>query len=315
MGVIKVSRLSQEEFENVIYELSGDEYTVLGKYTTSSNKVDVKHNVCGKTYGARLSNFRRGQRCPHCSGNFKKTHEAFIQQLNEVHGRNIVCLGEYKNTHTKIKFKCVICDHEWIAEPKTLVGKQKTGCPKCYGNIKRSHKQFCTEVYNKNSEVTIMSDYDGVDKKVDCKCKVCGNEWRPYARSLLKGCGCPLCASSKGERRIRDYLKSKGIRFESQKEYPKLFGINGGNLRFDFFLPDVGKNGLLLEYQGEQHEKPVDFTGTGKPIAEEKFEILREHDNRKIEYTKYHKIDLLEIWYYDYDNIERILDSYIDEAA
>lgn len=37
------------------------------------------------------------------------------------------------------------------------------------------------------------------------------------------------------------------------------------------------------------------------------FERQLEHDKRKREYAKQHNIKLLEIWYYDIDNIENIL--------
>ena len=36
------------------------------------------------------------------------------------------------------------------------------------------------------------------------------------------------------------------------------------------------------------------------------------HDKRKREYAKDHNIKLLEIWYWDYDNIEEILNKELD---
>ena len=43
--------------------------------------------------------------------------------------------------------------------------------------------------------------------------------------------------------------------------------------------------------------------------GEKQFEIQQEHDKRKQEYAKAHDIKLLEIWYYDNDNIEEILNK------
>ena len=37
--------------------------------------------------------------------------------------------------------------------------------------------------------------------------------------------------------------------------------------------------------------------------------IQQEHDRRKRNYAKDHNIELLEIWYYDFNNIEQILES------
>ena len=70
-------------------------------------------------------------------------------------------------------------------------------------------------------------------------------------------------------------------------------------MSYDFYLPQYN---LLIEYQGEQHERPIEFFG-----GEERFKIQKEHDKRKKEYAKLHKIRLLDIWYYDFDVLDQIL--------
>ena len=76
-------------------------------------------------------------------------------------------------------------------------------------------------------------------------------------------------------------------------------GIKDGLLRFDFYLPN---HNILIECQGEQHKIWKETFQTKK-----QFETQQEHDRRKKEYAKQHNIRLLEIWYYDIDNIENIL--------
>lgn len=68
---------------------------------------------------------------------------------------------------------------------------------------------------------------------------------------------------------------------------------------------------MLIEFQGIQHEKPTDFKSEGKEKAKENFKIQQEHDKRKREYAKSRNINLLEIWYYDLDNIDKILFNYL----
>jgi len=77
-----------------------------------------------------------------------------------------------------------------------------------------------------------------------------------------------------------------------------LIGVGGGNLSYDFYLPNYN---LLIEYQGEFHD------GTAIQQSKEKFKKQLEHDKRKREYADNHNINLLEIWYWDFDNIEKIL--------
>ena len=85
-----------------------------------------------------------------------------------------------------------------------------------------------------------------------------------------------------------------------------IIGINNGSLSYDFYLPNLN---LLIEYQGIQHEKPIDFKGMGKKYANEQFKIQQIHDNFKREYAQQHNINLLEIWYYNFDDIEVILND------
>lgn len=78
-----------------------------------------------------------------------------------------------------------------------------------------------------------------------------------------------------------------------------MLGLGNGNLSYDFYLPDYN---LLIECQGIQHE-----SWRKNWITKEDFEKQLEHDRRKREYAKKNNINLLEIWYYDMDNIENIL--------
>jgi hypothetical protein len=94
------------------------------------------------------------------------------------------------------------------------------------------------------------------------------------------------------------------IKFISQKEFNKLTGLKNGNLSYDFYLPS---HNILIEYQGEFHD------GTAYQQSKEDYEIQREHDRRKREYAKLNNINLLEIWYWDFDNVEKILNETLIE--
>lgn len=106
-----------------------------------------------------------------------------------------------------------------------------------------------------------------------------------------------MCRISKGEKHIAKFLEENNIKYESQKKYVGLTGINGGQLSYDFYLSDYN---LLIEYQGEQHNKIVDWF-----VGEEGYKIRQEHDNRKRKYAIDNNIKLLEIWYNE--NIEQKL--------
>ena len=64
---------------------------------------------------------------------------------------------------------------------------------------------------------------------------------------------------------------------------------------------------MLVECQGIQHYEPIEYFG-----GEEQFKIQQEHDRRKREYAEKKGYKLLEIWYYDFDNIEEILNRELE---
>jgi len=131
---------------------------------------------------------------------------------------------------------------------------------------------------------------------------------------------CPECQYSKGEGVINNYLRDDDWIKIAQDDYDKLFdvdkysntyfipqktfdglvGLGGGLLSYDFYLPQYN---LLIEYQGEQHERYIKYFH--KSI--EDFEKQVEHDRRKKEYAQQNGYNFLEIWYWDFDNIEEIL--------
>jgi hypothetical protein len=111
---------------------------------------------------------------------------------------------------------------------------------------------------------------------------------------------CPKCQWYKGEERIKEYLIINKILYEEQKKFDGLVGLGNGSLRYDFYLSQYN---LLIEYQGNFHD------GSVPNQTKENFAYQQEHDRRKREYAKEHSINLLEIWYWDFGNIEEILNK------
>lgn len=226
--------------------------------------------------------------------------------LDEFSENNNVKPNEISAANGKeYKWKCKN-GHEWISSTNNRF--KDTGCPYCSGyyptetnNLLVKFPDICIEWnYNKNNkspnEYSPFSNY-----KVWWKCEK-GHEWETSITIRTSaGCGCPICSESKGEKKIREWLDTKFI-FESQKEFNGLTGLGGGNLSYDFYLPSQN---LLIEYQGEQHLHYKE--GFHESIND--FYKQQEHDRRKREYAKLNEIELLEIWYFDFENIVKILEN------
>ena len=162
--------------------------------------------------------------------------------------------------------------------------------------------------YEKNGNLDPFKIQRASRKKIWIKCQEdeTHDSYFISCYSFTNGRRCPICKESHGERKIREYLTKNNIEFIPQKKFPKLLGTGNKPLSYDFYIPS--KN-LLIEFQGEQHYRPVDFNNEGMEQAEKNFEIQQEHDKRKREYAQQNNIDLLEFAYIDEDKIEEILDG------
>ena len=134
-----------------------------------------------------------------------------------------------------------------------------------------------------------------------CQCD-CGNIVMVVTSDLTTGntmsCGCQNL--SHGEIYVKKYLDERNICYIAQKKFDDC--RDKLPLPFDFYLPSYN---TCIEYQGEQHYRPIEHFG-----GEEEFVIRKKHDKIKLEYCQQHKINLITIPYNK--NIYTELDYFFD---
>lgn len=283
---------------------------ILSEYENSKTYVKCRCKIDGFEWNALAGNLLSGKGCKMCHFKYLrqiklKSHDQFVQEMRSVNN-NIDIIGRYNGTSNKIRCKCTIHDEEFFITPHHLLDG-KTSCKECvalknHQSGLKTHDQFLKDLYLVNNDIIVIGKYDGAHKRIKVQCKKCGHIWEPEASSLLCGYGCPGCTFSKGEEKIKSYLINNNIAFERQKTFVDLKGIGGMPLPYDFYLPMYN---LLIEYQGEFHD------GTAKIQTEDGLRRQRKNDERKKEYTIKNNINFLEIWYYDFGNVENILCNYI----
>lgn len=306
-------KITHEIFLNRITE-KFDNIEVLSEYKSAKETVTFRCKTHDFLFNRTPDHMRKSVLgCPICSTENvallkRKTHEEFLAEFTKVN-RNVELLGRYKTNVDKILVKCRECGHTWNANPSTLlVGN---GCKKCamkyVQNLRiKTHEQFLKDVEERNPKYRffeIISNYQKDSLPVDCRCDICGRVWSVMAHNLVNkrdATGCPYCNTSKGELTIMQWLEINCIHFQWQKEFDGLTGLGGGKLSYDFYIPS---HNLLIEYQGEFHDGNVPHQ------TKAQFEYQQEHDRRKREYAQNHGIELLEIWYKDFNNIDLILDQ------
>lgn len=291
---------THDEFESQLHEIN-DDILVVGKYINSNTKICFKCKKCDCEWYARPSSVLNGTGCPRCAGNIKLTSDDFFDRAFK-RKPNIEIVGNYIDMKTKILCKCKVCKYEWYSSPNTIINKEH-GCPNCNKVARKTHFSFIQELNNINPDIEIKSYYKNIKSKLLCECKKCKYQWYTTGELLLRGTRCIKCTNkSKGEDKIEKYLINHNINYICQKKFDGLIGVNGGLLRFDFYLPEYN---IVIEYQGQFH----DGNTNGNIQTEYELQIQKEHDNRKRLFSKDNNIELLEIWYWDFDKIEHILES------
>ena len=280
---------------------------VLGKYVNRKTRISHLCTIHNVIWDAFPESILRGGGCKLCckekiGKKFRKTDEKYLSDLQQVHPY-IIPIEQYVNALTKIKHRCKICNYEWDVTPGSLLTLD-FGCPCCAHKQASINRRYSLDEYKdilarNNPNVEIVGEYLGTMTPTSHKCVVCGFIWNAYPGNIIKGHGCPLCSLSFGEKKIANFFDVNNVSYEVEKTFPNLLGVGNGFLSYDFYIPI---SNCLIEYQGKQHEKSVYYFG-----GKEQLIIQQEHDRRKREYAKQHGFKLLEIWYYDYDNIEKIL--------
>ena len=301
-GIKGFQRMTHEEFIQKANQ-NNDKLNIIGIYKCNSEKVDVECKQCGHQWQSLPSNILKNRGCPKCSKCYQCTHEEFVEKLHNMYGNEYSVLGQYVNSKTKIRLKHNVCGCEFDATPsKILNNKDPRRCPNCFGGIKYTNEEFTKKVYDLvKDEYIFLEEYKNMLTKIKCKHNKCGHEYFVAPNDFVNsGHRCPYCNQSKGELKCQQYFDNKNINYIAQKTYDGLVGLGGKLLSYDFYLPNYN---LLIEYQGEFHD------GKANWYVAENLEKQQEHDRRKKQYAKEHNIKLLEIWYWDYENIESILES------
>jgi hypothetical protein len=195
--------------------------------------------------------------------------------------------------------------HEWKMPITRRTGKnRKDGCPYCTGHqtlkgfndIWTTHPEICEELVNKEDGYKVRR---GSEKKLKWKCKDCNNIWETTSLTRTNGSGCPRCFKSKGEKRVLECLDNLYIK--SIPQYKNTLCKDKNCLPFDFYLPDYN---ICIEYQGQFHSEPH-WSSNGK----KSLKTTIKHDKIKKEFCEKNNIELIEIFYWEFDNIEQIING------
>lgn len=295
-----MKKVTTESFIEKAKQVHGDKYDYSEvEYLGSEIPISI---IC-KHHGKFLQTPHihiQGHGCPLCgikerTDKISINKDEFTNRSNTIH-RNKYDYSkvDYIDSNTKV---CIICPEHgefWQRPNNHLKGQ---GCPYCAGVAMLTKEQFiekAKEIHGGDRYDYSKVDYVNSDTKVCIICPEHGEFWQT-PHSHLQGKGCGECNISKGENKIMKFLKKNKVKFIYDKACLKFLN----NLRPDFYLPEYN---TIIEYDGEQHFRPVDVFG-----GEEEYKKVLERDNEKERLCIENDIRLVRLPYTEFDNIENIL--------
>lgn len=283
-------------------------------------KVQVKCDYCGKIVFVAWRDYLKYKddryACQKCrqrktsENNLSKRQEYLYNAALEFcknKGYTLITKKEYiKNSDTRAYYEC----------PKHGVHNSKIyslllgfGCPDCAyeenGMKGRLSIERVDEEIKQCGGIWInKSEYKGWSvKNLEILCPMCGKPFITSYNAFTEYGGqfCSECSKckSKGEKSISRYLENNKIFFVAEYRFDKCKDKYA--LPFDFYLPDLN---VCIEFHGIQHYEPVSYFG-----GKETFARQNKHDDIKSNYCKDNNIKLIIIPYWDFYNIELILNK------
>lgn len=279
---------------------------VVGEYINANTKIThhcLIHDIYWDTTPSRAL---QGVGCSICHSEKiamtkYKSNEQYVEELKNI-SPHIIVMEPYAEARIPILYKCTIHNVEWMAYPNNML--RGCGCCKC-GNEKqhykkcKSHEQYIEELKIANKNIIAVDTYVGSLIPIMHKCLIDGYEWYASPANILFGTGCPKCNKSRGEKCIEKWLDEHCISYEAQKIFDDCKDMRA--LPFDFYLNDYN---VAIEYDGEQHYRPVEYFG-----GKEKFDLTVKHDRIKDDYCNVNGIRLLRIPYFK--NVENELNNFL----
>ena len=172
------------------------------------------------------------------------------------------------------------------------------------------HDAFIERMAFVRPEVESVDTYVNNRTKLLCYCHEHDNYFYCHPGHFLregKG-GCPECPKMgtpieiKCFRILKQYFDTKDIvkekKFDDMKDLRKL--------RLDFYIPSIN---LAIEVNDKKHYKISREKKLNGESPEDYCELIGDRYNLKVEYLKQHKIPLIEIPFWEFDNMESFLDE------
>ena len=267
--------------------------------------------VCGQIFTTTVEKLyhRNKHQCNNCSMKILSNKKSYSKEfIKDFIKENSSCIFVSMDENNKINLQCN-CGQIFTTTFSKFKSQNKRQCNKCSFDDKRerfAHSyKYIKEYIENNGCVLTTKEYINSSLPLDIICS-CGITFTATFDSFKfnKQHRCYSCSAktSLGEATVRNVLSEIGARYKEQYR----INVNQSRMYMDFVVFNSDSTILyFIEYDGEQHFKPIDFFG-----GEDGFKETTRRDKIKNEYCMEKKIPLLRIPYTEFHNIKEIVSDF-----
>ena len=302
-----MGKLKQYQYGEVLNSDTGTIFLSEEPKRGKTRYARMKCGLCGRIYVAAIYPVTRGRTCKYCKGKKisatknKKIYKPGDILNKETNSQLIEIISGDGDSRSYGRIRCGYCGNIYISRIDHVKGGHL--CNNCRG-------ERISNTSIKYHEGDVITSSDGLFQYLFVK-ELPSD--KPYRKGLFKLLNAPDGITIKeyfystlpgiirdgahggnlsyGELRFGMLLEQMNVSYYWQYSFDDLIGKNNHKLSFDFMIPLKNDAKLLIEIDGEQHERPVEFFGGMK-----NFIIRQNYDIKKEQYIESHsKLQLLRI--------------------
>jgi hypothetical protein len=294
---------------------------ISGDYENNTSLLLIKC-ACDNDFETSLAQFGHANKkqcnlCGFSKKGWRYTYQDASDLINEYGCKIITLEHEYVDSTQKLKIECK-CGNSFEKSLSLFRYKNGGRCRICYLDylseksiLSYEHVKEYIEVssQSKCKLLTLEENYKNTRLPVLFQCE-CEETFLTSIHEFKSGNQrrCKKCSKSisKGEFAVKNCLEEINIDFEMEYRIEEC--KYKSQLPFDFAIFNEEELALLIEYDGELHYKSSEIFGGDETLA-----ITKLRDGIKTQYCIDNNIPLLRIPYWDFDNIESIINNKLIE--